>query len=316
MTSSIADRELTTKVDVVLEVARMHGSSVSVNELLKLLPNGVRTEDVLTALESTPKFASTYALRDGLIVLQVGQEVQFDDYHGRLERSRVNIERVKWLTSKLSSPNALTISVSGSTSYRAASKGDDVDLFCVTSTNTMWLFLAKALLFARVSRIFRRSAESICLSCTMDDRYARSMFSIDRGALFARDALMAVVVRGDEHYSNLIASASWMDQYFPELFAAKSGTRDAVAGPVAHASLLLRSVNRFLFIVLGSYIRMKVNYHNRLLARTRNPLAFFNARIGVDHLIYESGKYLKLREMYGEIRPESDVTLTELGRKS
>ena len=303
--SSTSYAEVWTTVSVALRVARMHSSSITVQELLQLLPSGTRAADVVAALEGSPGFSSSYTIREGLVVPNPEATERAKEYELRKEYSTANIGSVKWFTSKVGGRSALAISISGSTSYRAASKGDDTDLFCITPSGTMWVFLAKALLFARISGLLRKNTAPICLSCMMDRDFAQRMFSRDQGALFARDALVSEVIFGANRYAGLLESARWMEEYFPKLYAMRRTSWGRVDLPDVPASMWTRFVNTFLFFTLGNYIRAKVFYHNRMLEGAQRPMAKFHARMGADHLIYESEKYLKLKAMYDEIHPRS-----------
>jgi len=303
MSSRNSDGEtLSTLVDVVLRVAQMHGSTVALSDLMQLVPHGMTTDQVSNAFEVSPDLSERYTLKDGFVVSRSGPHPPLDEYARRHEHSTINVRTARWFTARLGKGEAQMIAVSGSTSYKAASWKDDVDLFCITRAEKMWLFLAKALLLARVSQISGRSKVPTCLSCVMDDRHARSLFSADRGALFARDALIAQVILGDGEYESLLATAPWMGKYFPKLYEARRSSRSPLATR-APPSTWDRFVNLFLFATLGSYIATKTGLHNRFLARRGKEQAIFHTRAGTDHLIYESARYVQLRNIYGSLRP-------------
>lgn len=305
LTESPDDENFATLLGVVLKVAQMHGSPVALSDLVKLLPAGTATKDIEVAFEALPTLPGNYVLKDGILVPRAGDHPLSDDFNRNLQHSIANIEVARWISKALGSGQALTIAVSGSTSYRAASPRDDVDLFCVTRPHTMWFFLAKALLLTRMSRVLRKSNVPICLSCLMEERYATSLFAKDGGALFARDALVAEVVLGHDKYATLLHSAPWMKRYFPKLYSGKSTPSTMNANSKTKSSSWNRCVNLFLFMTLGSYIRAKARFHNHVLAREGKSMSIFHARAGPDHLIYESAKYIRLKEIYDDIRPSS-----------
>ncbi len=302
-TKSLGDQNVATLVSVVLKVAEMHGSPVALSDLVQLLPAGTATKDIVDAFEILPALPGNYVLKDGLLV--PGDHPLSIDFTRRVQHSIANIKVARWLSQALGGSEALTIAVSGSTSYKAASPRDDVDLFCVTRSHTMWFFLAKALLLTRASRFLRRSNAPICLSCLMDEGYATRLFTKDGGALFARDALVAEVVQGHDRYASLLNSAPWMKRYFPRLYAGKSTPAGIQENSGPKASIWNRCANLFLFITVGTYIRAKAHFHNHILVREGKSMSTFHARVGPDHLIYESAKYIKLREIYDEVRPST-----------
>ncbi|MDA4126780.1 MAG: hypothetical protein OK452_06230 [Thaumarchaeota archaeon] len=303
LSNNQGDESLATLVGVVLKVAQMHGSSVALSDLEQLLPTGTTSKDIADAFEILPALPGNYALKDGFLVPKASDHLPSNDFNLRQRHSIANIQVARWLSKAVGNKEALTIAVSGSTSYRAASPGDDVDLFCVTRPHTMWLFLAKALLLTRASRVLWKSRAPICLSCLMDEEYATRLFSKDRGALFARDALVAEVLFGGEQYASLLDSASWMKRYFPRLHDGASTLPGMQPNATAKASSWSRFANFFLFITVGSYIRAKARFHNHILAREGKGLSTFYARVGTDHLMYESAKYVRLKEIYDDIRP-------------
>lgn len=305
LTESPGDENFATLLGVVLKVAQMHGSPVALSDLVKLLPAGTATKDIEVAFETLPTLPGNYVLKDGLLVPGAGVHPLSNDFNRNLQHSIANIKVARWLSKALGSRQALTIAVSGSTSYKAASPRDDLDLFCVTRPHTMWLFLAKALLLARASRLLGWSNAPICVSCLMDEGYATSLFAEDGGALLARDALVAEVVLGHDQYASLLDSAPWMKRYFPKLYSGRSTPSSKQANSRTKSSGWNRCVNLFLFITLGSYIRAKARFHNHVLAIEGKSMSLFHVRVGPDHLIYESAKYIRLKEIYDDIRPSS-----------
>jgi hypothetical protein len=303
LTRGPGDERLAALVNLVVKVAQMHGSTVPLSDLVQLLPDGTTSEDIADVFEVLHPLPGNYALEGSLLVPKSNKDLLSNDFNLRLRHSIANTQVARWLSNALGKREALIVAVSGSTSYNAASPRDDVDLFCVTRPQTMWLFLARALLLTRASRVFRRSNVPIDLSCLMDEDYATKVFSKDGGALFARDALVAEVIRGQSQYARLLESAPWMRRYFPKLYERRSAPTGTQNHARSKASGWERCVNLFLFTTLGSYIRAKAIFHNHVLARKGKSLSAFHARAGSDHLIYESAKYDRLREMYEDIRP-------------
>ncbi|HEV2226086.1 MAG TPA: hypothetical protein VGR56_04690 [Nitrososphaerales archaeon] len=303
LTRSPGDDRLAALVNVVVKVAQMHGSTVPLSDLVQLLPDGTTSEDIAGVFEDLAPLPGNYALKEGLLVPRSESDLPSNDFNLRLRHSIANTQIVRWLTNAFGNREALIVAVSGSTSYNAASPRDDVDMFCVTRPHTMWLFIARALLLTRASRVFRRSKVPIDLSCLMDEDYATKVFARDGGALFARDALVAEVVRGQSKYASLLDSAPWMKRYFPKLYQRRSSATGTHKITRSKTSSWERCVNLFLFRTLGSYIRAKAMFHNHVLAREGKSLSAFHVRAGPDHLIYESAKYDRLKDIYEDINP-------------
>ena len=104
-----------TLVGVVLRVAQMHGSSVSLTDLAQLLPTDTTSKDLASAFESHPRLSGRYVLRDGLVVHRASAHPFVDDYDERQSKSVANIRAARWLSTKLGRKQALAIAVSGST---------------------------------------------------------------------------------------------------------------------------------------------------------------------------------------------------------
>ena len=302
-----------TLVGVAVNVARMHDSALALSDLVKLMPSGTTLESLTREFESRPSLSERYSLEGDFIIPRGGASSSKEEYTDRLSNSEANIQVARWLSTKLGRSQALSVSVSGSTSYRSASRNDDVDLFCVTRTGSMWFFLTKALLLTRASRLFKRSGTPICLSCVMDSRYAATVFGEDRGALFARDALAAEVILGRAEYARLLESARWMGDYFPAIYSRKTAGTETRGGPPASVTGFTSALDRLLFLFVGTYVRIKADFHNRNLARQGKTRNAFRALVGRDHLIYESVKYLKLKEMYEDIKPKEGQSAGGMG---
>jgi len=312
----LISEEIAPIVNAALQAAHLHGASVDLTELAKLLPQDTTSEDLTAALESLPHLQGRYLVRDGLVLPKSGASSTPSADEEARNRSIASIWAALVFASRLGSRDVSTIAVSGSTSYLSASEQDDLDLFCVTHEGSMWVFLLRALVTTRVLKFFDRRTPPVTFSCVMDWEYADEMFSRDRGALFARDALMARVVLGCEGYSALLQKASWMKRYFPMLYGHQRAglarlrpTERAASGPG-------RMLNMVLYLAAGSFIRLKALFHNHMLARQGKDSALFRVRMGPNHLIYESKRYTALRSMYSKVAPVRQAFDADQGAQS
>ncbi len=288
-------------VDVVLKVAETHRSRIPLADLMELLPEGTTPDQAAAALDGVSGLGP-YVLQDGVLMPKGDSPSRLQEFRTRLDNSRANLALAKWFAAKLSRTGVLALAVSGSTSYKAASDRDDVDFFCLTKRGEMWVFLARALVLTRVLRLSKAPIPPVCLSCVMDEGYARRIFAEDGGALFARDALVAEPVLGAEEYRRLLGSARWMGSYFPKLYRLR-GEYGRQRARERSAGVLSRLLNLLLYAILGTYVRSKSRYHNAELARVGKMASRFRAKVGPDHLIYESARYLTLKGVYEDIQP-------------
>jgi len=142
----------------------------------------------------------------------------------------------------------------------------------------------------------------LCLSYVADEQFAKREFASNRDGLFARDAVSARVVQGEEFYSDLLRENSWMAEYFPKLYSLQVAKSSNESNKVKRDSTFTRIINMFLYYTAGSYIKLKSHLLNRKFSRDRKISSLFKLRVGVDHCIYESQDYLRLRKMYAAFR--------------
>jgi hypothetical protein len=300
------------RVELLLAVARVKGSLLSakdVDELTGLLSAGA---DLGSIWNRIPGLDSRYELQGGLLIEKHGRRSQsrteiLEDSNQRRARAERYIEYAREF-SVLSGRRWLRVlSVAGSTSYKTTSENDDIDIFCVTEKNSLWLYLTKALLLARVFKLVRPRSPRFCFSCVLDEEYARRLFASPNDALFARDALTAQVLQGSLFYDGLLRKGQWLSDYFPKLHRLRKAQH--VEKPeetgVSHPTVARKALNHFMFLTVGNYIRLKSILLNRKLRKRGRPDSFFRIISSPDHCIFESRGYQELRRMYGEFKPYS-----------
>ncbi len=195
---------------------------------------------------------------------------------------------------------ARLIAISGSTSYQTVSESDDLDIFCVTRPDCLWVFLAKSLFLARFSRISRWNSPRICFSYAVDQNFAEKEFLTERDALFARDALSAKVVHGQEFYRALLKKSAWISSYFPRFYEGRTNIEhsEQTGDERATSSTSQRFLNLLLQILVGKYIALKSAMLNRKLSKQGKFSSRFILKIGPDHCVFESTRYRRLRSLY------------------
>jgi hypothetical protein len=227
----------------------------------------------------------------------------------RRARAEANLKRASAF-GRFLVPGSIVVSVSGANSYLSAREDEDIDFFCVTKTDALWVFMLKALILARVNRLMDSDEPPFCLSCIMDEDWAAKAFATRQPLIFARDALTAKLIGGIDAYHKLIDSASWMEGYFPVLYRTRlretdPGARPAPSPPSSEDRPRPGSaavvVNAFLCCVLGSFLRMKSWALNRKLTRAAWFPAIFDTKFGRGHYIFESKRYERLRAIYAEL---------------
>ena len=287
---------------VFCSVAAANGSNLSLKELIQLTSLEMSEEQLEKAWYSESVLCSRYEISSGFVIDKRTGSTGNEPKEEREFRAESNISYATKFAKQVSTPRLSMISISGSTSYRSVSRQDDLDFFCIAKKDTLWIFLTKALLKARLFRMRDRNAPWLCLSYVIDEAYAKREFSRPQDALFARDAISAIVLKGEKYYDSLLANCGWMRWYFPRMYDERvskdDDTRGGISVNVRGNSFFEREFNSLLYLTVGTYIRIKSILLNRKFRRTGQKSRFFSLRIGRNHCIYESMSYRELRRMY------------------
>jgi hypothetical protein len=289
--------ESISRIDLLYNVARLNDSVLSLRDLQVLLNSETSLSELEDAFADTPILKSKYNLQSGF-VFEKGKDDAIVALELQKRRKAFgNVALGARLAARLKGKGSVIIAIGGSTSYQSVKESDDLDFFCITHTDSVWIFLTKALLLLRATRLYSSQPSGACLSCVMDQDFAEKLFGNEQDPLFARDALNAIVLEGDKQYRSLLLKADWIARMFPRLYAARS---IPIEGAIHRrdSSVIRRVVNLFLFRTVGVYIRMKSMLENRRIARHGNKGRLFVTRVGRDHCIYESMRYRKMREIY------------------
>jgi hypothetical protein len=308
-------------IKILYDIARSNGASLSVKDLLLLTSMDLTEDQLYRAWQETPFLSSHYAISAGVIIEISSME---DKHHLENEKREIT-ERYLRATSNVTYAERFgafigkrlfkVLSISGSTSYFSVSKDDDLDFFCITQTGRMWASFVKALVLARIFRLSVEDSPWLCLSYVADERFAQFEFSENRDALFARDAISARVITGDQNYENLLKENSWMAQYFPKLYALRIKSLMKANSPSGiNASVASRFANLFLYYIAGSYIRLKSHLLNRRFMKNQKRSSLFRLRIGPDHCIYESADYVRLKGLYTGLQKAEAIQSRPLSR--
>ncbi len=295
------------RISILYEVAKSQGSLISLQELVPLLPEKTTEMELAEAFSTFPSLGSRFELKWGYVTekyVDADGETQIDTERAHRKTAVRNISYGAQFVPMLHSVPFRMVGISGSTSYLSAAHSQDLDLFCVASQGRMWFSLTQALILARVFSLIRPAAPQICLSCVMDEEYAESAFVKEQGSLFARDALSTMVLTGGDAYQSLMRMAKWISSLYPAAYSLRTKQTTQAPLPRRRPTLIEVTVDRFLYLVVGSFIRMKSSLLNKKLARRRRSDGVFSIRSGPDHLVYESVRYKSLRGEYAGFRTE------------
>ncbi|MDG6987905.1 MAG: hypothetical protein JRN21_01100 [Nitrososphaerota archaeon] len=282
-------------------MARDNGSLVTVQEISRLLAHGASETELAEAIVSDPSLGRKFELKGGYLTerQREGRPSLLDEELIHRRMARRNLGHAARFAGLLGAGAFKMVAVSGSTSYGSASASRDLDLFCVAPSGKTWLSLTAALVMARIFNSLSPGSPQICLSCMMDENFARSTFAKARDPLFARDALETKVLKGMGTYESLMEAAGWISSYYPLAYERVRGTHalPVVRGP----SALSAAFNQLLFRLVGRYLGLKASALNRKLKEAGRCSDLFEIRSSPDHLIYESKRYTALREKYRKV---------------
>lgn len=181
------------------------------------------------------KFVTTEEIEESLAVMSLVQEYQGFYYllgrkkivEKRMERSEVSIYKnaKARLAAKIFSkiPTIKLIGISGSLSMNNSAAGDDIDLFIITSKNSLWMtrFLVRASLFfmgqKRLSRV-EQFKDQFCINMYMSEEDLS--FKKKQQNLFTAHeiAQLKVIYQKEQMYERLVKKNSWVNQYLPHAF--------------------------------------------------------------------------------------------------
>jgi hypothetical protein len=294
-------------IDILCEVARSNGDVLSLQDLIGLASLRTDEKELQDALLRSKFLSEKYIVADGAIIAPKYHSNQnFLRKKGdRRARALYNTNSGRGFSSFFNRDKYLRLmSISGSTSYLSAAEGDDLDFFCITSDNYLWIFIAKALLLARIYRLRNEKAPVFCFSYVLAESRARDNFRSQRDGLQARDTLSAIVLHGEDYYRDLLRGNPWLSTFFPLKYEQRlrGTTPNHMAGDSKISSPKREQVhskilNFFLYVIVGNYIRTKSYLTNKRLKSSYGG-RIFRAVIEKDRHVFESDSYLELRRVY------------------
>jgi len=316
---TILPAKVVSNMKLFCDVAQENGATVSLKDLIALNSLDFSEEELEKSWDCYTELSSRYRVASGVVLENITGAREWsnieDSTATRIERANSNIAHALQFGALLEHGFSFKVlSISGSTSYLSVSETDDLDFFCVAKTGTMWHSFVSALILARAFRAVRRNSPWLCLSYVSDEDFVRREFSENKNALYARDAIATRVVHGEEYYLELLKENSWMSIYFPKLYSLRveeKSTAREIGRRDSETRSLHRILNLFLYCTAGTYIKIKSYLLNRKFSRDGKFSSLFKLRIGVDHCIYESADYVRLRELYAGL-DKKDYSTSQL----
>lgn len=138
-------------------------------------------------------------------------------------------------------PTIKLIGVSGSLSMNNADFRDDIDLFFITSKNSLWLSRLLVNLILIMYNVKRKTSDSFGIDRICPNMFITPGFQLDRNLFSAHEvAQLKILVNKENAYERLVNKNSWIKRYMPNSFIknsksyseGKSGLFDFVAAKV------------------------------------------------------------------------------------
>jgi poly-beta-1,6-N-acetyl-D-glucosamine synthase len=291
------------RVASLLRVATDFGTGVPLSQLEKLLPaNGPDAEALGRWLESRPALARL----DGARAFNPANVVPPAEDRALRARQYREFAEALWSGPFFFARDLVRCAaISGSTAFGEPRAGDDLDLFIVTRSDCLWWFLARAYLALLIARRHDPAFQdpTPCLNYVLEDRTAAEEFGRRGDLLFAREALSVRVLRGDDYYRGLVASAFWMRSELPRLYDARTGTPGTIAPE--RAPLSIRCLNAVVFPLLATYLQLLGILRNAHGRRNEDRQSGFRTETGRRRLAFASRRFERLRRRYSENAKDS-----------
>lgn len=285
-----ADRRAT----LLLTVAERFGSGLPLEEFARLMPSSLGVDETTRWISERPGLA---VIEDGHVRRPgAPPRANADRRHrGALYRA----EAVRVFSGPLAFARrwARCALVTGSTAYGEPEDGDDLDIFLVARRGTLWLLLLRAYLSLRLgARASGRPLTTICLNYVLEEREATREFGVPHGSLFAREALSALPIFGDEYYRALLGQSPWMENEFPRLYAERHSP--TVAPPVPRVAWPVRVLNLAAYPVLASYLQLVGLLRNRRARSAGTKGESFRTLTRPGRMMFASRRFEDLRRSY------------------
>ncbi len=290
---------LETWITTVLEIAGEHGSGLPVRELTALLPpDRVMDERALLGwLLAHPQSAAV----EGAWVFEAGGGMPPQpERRERASRYEASARELVAGPLRATLPWLRCVGVTGSTAYGAPAVTDDIDFLIVARRERLWLAMLRIYLSLRRSRLGSDRTRSVrfCFNYARDDPAVRREFSQTRDFLFAREALSARILYGEEYYRALLGSAPWMRDLIPVLYARCLGTTSALPPEEPPPPLWVRAANAVAYLVLATYFQTVGLWRNDRLRRRHRAEAAFRTQTTRGAFSFDSVKFEKIRSRY------------------
>ncbi len=291
------------RLRLAVELGQGSSGGVPLRDLTELLPDDAPRSEAEVGEWILHNLPSTVIANGRAYPTSVGPGSERPDAEARpegyLQRAREFFS--PWIQDPRSEVRCAA--VTGSVAYGSAVVSDDLDLLVCTARGAVWVFLARAFLAVRRRPRAGASGEPSrwCFNFVTDDRTLVEEYLRARGLLYAREALMARVVLGEDFYRGLLGACPWMASEAPRLY--RRWARDGFPPqPRSYpASWPTRLTNLALYLLLAPYLQLVGLRRNHRLRREGRPAQEFRTITRLGRLFYQSRRFDDLERRYREV---------------
>jgi hypothetical protein len=296
-TRDFGEEDLQGRVAAILRVAGERRTGIPMADLVELLPepSPSSVDELRRWLDRRPTLASTVGER---VRAPHATDEQTEERRARAVRYR------EAARSTLDGPLApvrrwvRVAGVTGSTAYGGPEDGDDIDLFLVARTGSLWLTLAWSFLAFRLrpAPVVDGRPVHLCLNYALDDLQAPVEIATPSDFLDAREALVTDLIVGEAYYRRLLGGAPWIGREIPRLYARRS-LPSAVPEP-APAPVAVRLLDALLFPMLSAVAHAVGMVRNHRFRREGREAEAYRTEITFRRFALPNEGYDRLRASY------------------
>lgn len=148
----------------------------------------------------------------------------------RTKKEKESLKKIKFaqkISSSLSMiPTVRFIGISGALAMKNSDEGDDIDLFIISSKNSVWITRLLMVLVLKILGVYRERdgkniSNKICLNMLIDERSL--LFPKKRRDLYTAHEIAQImpIFQKDNIYEKFIYSNNWISKFLPNAFDKK-----------------------------------------------------------------------------------------------
>ena len=186
-------------------------------------------QEIYRFLIAKKRISNSFLKQDLKKLPQVSQKQSFYFLKNREKTVSLRKKREKWSREKLKIakrvanwlkliPTIKMVAVTGALAMNNSNKGDDIDLFIITSANRLWLSRGLIVTFLRLTGLYRRPNKiknKICPNMLLDERHLK--IPKKEQDLFSAHEVCQLKLLWDRNktYQRFIKENQWVNHFLP-----------------------------------------------------------------------------------------------------